>query len=185
MGIRQCFGGLFNSTRTPAFRAFTRKSSNAVCESFRKEAVMKPANDRQQLIINRMLEDDWEGFLNTLKCARLATCSNDTLLRDIQERKGRWIFIENPGGGRSTSSGYRTERDYHFSSNPKPKLECIIIDCKRSLTTDPKNGGNALNPSLTCSSVATGLVSSMIIIPDDSISRTRNGKPDSLQVHLP
>ncbi len=58
----------------------------------------KPVNDRQRLIINRMLEDDFEGFMNTSKYARLAKCSNDTALRDIQ----------NPDGGCSTS--YRLKR---------------------------------------------------------------------------
>lgn len=63
----------------------------------------KRVNDRQRLIINRMLEDDFEGFMNTSKYAKLAKCSNDTALRDIQELKERGIFIQNPGGGRSTS----------------------------------------------------------------------------------
>ncbi len=63
----------------------------------------KPVNDRQRLIINRMLEDDFEGFMNTSKYAKLTKCSNDTALRDIQELKERGIFIQNPGGGRSTS----------------------------------------------------------------------------------
>ena len=63
----------------------------------------KPVNDRQRLIINRMLEYDFEGFMNTSKYAKLAKCSNDTALRDIQELKERGIFIQNPGGGRSTS----------------------------------------------------------------------------------
>ena len=63
----------------------------------------KPVNDRQRLIINRMLEDDFEGFMNTSKYAKLAKCSNDTALRDIQQLKGRGIFIQNPGAGRSTS----------------------------------------------------------------------------------
>jgi Fic family protein len=63
----------------------------------------KPVSDRQRLIINRMLEDDFEGFMNTSKYAKLAKCSNDTALRDIQELKERSIFIQNPSGGRSTS----------------------------------------------------------------------------------
>jgi len=63
----------------------------------------KRINDRQRLIINRMLEDDFEGLMNTSKYAKLAKCSNDTALRDIQELKERGIFIRNPGGGRSTS----------------------------------------------------------------------------------
>ncbi|MBW7875816.1 MAG: Fic family protein [Candidatus Cloacimonetes bacterium] len=63
----------------------------------------KPVNDRQRSVINRMLEDDFEGFMNTSKYARLAKCSNDTALRDMQELKERGILIQNPGGGRSTS----------------------------------------------------------------------------------
>ncbi|MFM8455014.1 MAG: Fic family protein [Gammaproteobacteria bacterium] len=63
----------------------------------------KPVNERQRAIINRMLADDFQGHMNTSKYAKLAKCSNDTALRDIQELKGRNIFIQNPGGGRSTS----------------------------------------------------------------------------------
>ncbi len=60
-------------------------------------------NERQRYIINRMFEDDFKGFMNTSKYAKLAKCSNDTALRDIQDLKAKSIFIQNPGGGRSTS----------------------------------------------------------------------------------
>ncbi len=63
----------------------------------------KPVNDRQRQVINRMLEDDFEGFINTSKYAKLTKCSNDTALRDIQELKERGILIQNSSGGRSTS----------------------------------------------------------------------------------
>lgn len=63
----------------------------------------KPVNERQRFIVNHMLEDDFEGFINTSKYAKLAKCSNDTALRDIQDLKERGIFIQNPGSGRSTS----------------------------------------------------------------------------------
>ena len=62
-----------------------------------------PVNERQRLIINRMLETDCVGYMNTSKYAKLAKCSNDTALRDIQELKTRGIFIQNESGGRSTS----------------------------------------------------------------------------------
>ena len=62
-----------------------------------------PVNERQRLIINRMLEDDFKGYMNTSKYAKLAKCSNDTALRDIQVLKSREIFIPNSGRGRSTS----------------------------------------------------------------------------------
>ncbi|MEZ5064883.1 MAG: Fic family protein [bacterium] len=62
----------------------------------------KPVNDRQRSIINRML-DDFQGHLTTSKYAKLAKCSGDTALRDIQELLERDILRKNPGGGRSTS----------------------------------------------------------------------------------
>jgi len=62
-----------------------------------------PVNERQRSVINRMLEADFIGYINTSKYAKLAKCSNDTALRDIQELKARDIFIQNEGGGRSTS----------------------------------------------------------------------------------
>lgn len=61
-----------------------------------------PVNARQRLIINRML-DGFKGHMNTSKYAKLAKCSNDTALRDIRDLVKRGIFVQNPGGGRSTS----------------------------------------------------------------------------------
>lgn len=62
-----------------------------------------PVNERQRSILNRMLESDFEGHMNTAKYAKMAHCSNDTALRDIQDLKARGVFVQNPGGGRSTS----------------------------------------------------------------------------------
>lgn len=61
-----------------------------------------PVNERQRLIINRM-QDSFKGHMNTSKYAKLAKCSNDTALRDIRDLVKRGIFVQNPGGGRSTS----------------------------------------------------------------------------------
>ena len=63
----------------------------------------QPFNERQRLIVIRMLDDNFEGHMHTSKYAKLAKCSTDTALRDIQDLKARGIFIQNPGGGRSTS----------------------------------------------------------------------------------
>ena len=71
-----------------------------------------PVNERQRLIINRMLEDDFKGFMNTSKYAKMAKCSNDTALRDIQELKERGVFIQNPGGGRSVSYRLTDQKNY-------------------------------------------------------------------------
>ena len=62
-----------------------------------------PVNARQRLVINRMLEDDFIGFMNTSKYAAIAKCSRDTALRDIRRLQSRGILAQNPGGGRSTS----------------------------------------------------------------------------------
>ena len=63
----------------------------------------KFVNERQRLVINRMLETDFKGNINTSKYASLAKCSNDTALRDIQDLKRQRILIQNSGQGRSTS----------------------------------------------------------------------------------
>ena len=62
----------------------------------------RPVNERQQTVINRML-GDFVGVLTSSKYAKLAKCSSDSALRDIQELAARGILVQNEGGGRSTS----------------------------------------------------------------------------------
>lgn len=62
----------------------------------------KPVNERQRLVINRLL-NDFEGNLTNSKYAKLAKCSPDTALRDIHELLDRGILLRNSSGGRSTS----------------------------------------------------------------------------------
>ena len=59
-------------------------------------------NDRQRLVLNRLL-DGFEGKVTTTKYAALAKCSQDTALRDILPLVERGILVRNPEGGRSTS----------------------------------------------------------------------------------
>ena len=61
-----------------------------------------PINDRQRLLVNRLL-DGFEGNLTTSKWAKIAKCSSDTALRDILDLVERGILVRNPGAGRSTS----------------------------------------------------------------------------------
>jgi Fic family protein len=61
-----------------------------------------PLNERQRLVINRLLEG-FEGKLTTSKWAALTKSSNDTALRDIQQLVDRGVLVRNPAGGRSTS----------------------------------------------------------------------------------
>jgi len=79
-------------------------------------------NDRQRKLINRLL-DGFEGKLTTSKWAKIAKCSPDTALRDIQDLIQKGVLRKNDAGGRSTSyeliSDYRSEalptylRDLH------------------------------------------------------------------------
>lgn len=75
-----------------------------------------PVNERQRLIINLMLDDNFKGHMNTSKYAKLAKCSTDTALRDIHDLKGRGIFMQNQGGGRSTS--YRLLDEFSAEDGP-------------------------------------------------------------------
>ena len=59
-------------------------------------------NERQRAVINRLM-DDFVGKLTSSKYAKLAKCSEDTALRDIRALMERGIFVQNEGGGRSTS----------------------------------------------------------------------------------
>lgn len=59
-------------------------------------------NDRQRLVLNRLL-DGFEGKLTNAKYAKLAKCSSDTALRDIDDLQKRGILSRDAAGGRSTS----------------------------------------------------------------------------------
>lgn len=61
-----------------------------------------PLNERQRTVINKLL-DGFEGLLTTSKYAKLAKCSPDTALRDIQALIEHGVLVQNPARGRSTS----------------------------------------------------------------------------------
>jgi len=69
---------------------------------FWQHASRHSLNPRQRLVVTRML-NGFEGFLTTSKYAKLAKCSADTALRDIQVLVLHGLLVQNPGGGRSTS----------------------------------------------------------------------------------
>ncbi len=62
----------------------------------------QPVNERQQKVLNRLL-DGFVGKLTSSKYAKLAKCSPDTALRDIQVLLERGILRQSDAGGRSTS----------------------------------------------------------------------------------
>lgn len=59
-------------------------------------------NDRQKLIINRML-NGIEGKMTSSKWAKMAKCSKETAIRDIQDLISKDLMIKEEAGGRSTS----------------------------------------------------------------------------------
>jgi Fic family protein len=61
-----------------------------------------PFNERQRKLVGMML-DGFEGKLTSSKWAKIAKCSQDTALRDIDDLVQRGVLEKEPGGGRSTS----------------------------------------------------------------------------------
>jgi Fic family protein len=61
-----------------------------------------PMNERQRKIINLLL-GDFEGKLTSSKWAKLAKCSQDTALRDIDALVTHGVLAKDDAGGRSTS----------------------------------------------------------------------------------
>ncbi len=65
-------------------------------------------NERQKKILNKLL-DDFTGYLTTSKWAKIAKCSQDTALRDIQDLIDKGILIKSNSGGRSTKYELKDE----------------------------------------------------------------------------
>jgi Fic family protein len=61
-----------------------------------------PMNDRQRLMLNKLL-DGFEGKLTSSKWAKIAKCSQDTAIRDIQDLINKEILRKEAEGGRSTN----------------------------------------------------------------------------------
>ncbi|MDH5382667.1 MAG: Fic family protein, partial [Cyclobacteriaceae bacterium] len=59
-------------------------------------------NDRQEKLIIRLMEG-FKGKLTTSKWAKIAKCSQDTALRDIQDLMNKNMMIQNIGKGKNTS----------------------------------------------------------------------------------
>jgi len=77
------------------------------------DAVMKKArfwethagtnfNSRQKMMLNKLL-DGFVGKLTSSKWAKMAKCSSDTAIRDINDLVNQGILTKEPAGGRSTS----------------------------------------------------------------------------------
>jgi Fic family protein len=90
-----CLGRAFEGTET-TLAAVLRKAR------FWERHARTTINDRQRAVLNRLL-NGFVGKLTTKKYAKLAKCSHDTALRDIQNLIEHGILEKDPGGGRNTS----------------------------------------------------------------------------------
>ena len=70
--------------------------------NFWEEHCLVSMNNRQVKMIN-LLWDGFDGKLNSSKWAKIAKCSSDTALRDIQDLINKGILQKSSEGGRSTS----------------------------------------------------------------------------------
>lgn len=70
--------------------------------AFWKKHEKATLNKRQQLLLSKLL-DGFDGKLTSSKWMKIAKCSQDTALRDIQDLIAQKILIKEEAGGRSTS----------------------------------------------------------------------------------
>lgn len=59
-------------------------------------------NDRQRKLLNKLM-DDFDGKLTSSKWAKIAKCSKDSAVRDINDLIEKGILQKEPAGGRSTN----------------------------------------------------------------------------------
>ena len=83
------------------------------------ETVGRPLNDRQRLVLNRLL-DGFEGKLTTSKWAKLTGSSQDTAYRDILDLIERGILARSAEGGRSTNYDLAHASQSQGIEDPKP-----------------------------------------------------------------
>lgn len=64
--------------------------------------ITQSLNDRQRYMLNKLL-DNFEGKLTSSKWAKMAKCSQDTAIRDIQDLISKNILEKEASGGRNTN----------------------------------------------------------------------------------
>ncbi len=65
-------------------------------------------NERQKKILNKLL-DGFEGKLTSSKWAKIAKCSKDSAVRDINDLIKKDVLQKEDAGGRSTSYELKIE----------------------------------------------------------------------------
>ena len=62
-----------------------------------------PINERQRIILNKLLDGDFVGKLQSSKWAKICKCSQDTATRDIKDLIEKGMLRREEGGGRNTN----------------------------------------------------------------------------------
>jgi Fic family protein len=70
---------------------------------FWKTNAQKTFNNRQKLMLNKLLDGDFRGKLQSSKWAKICKCSQDTAIRDIKDLLEKGILRQEEGGGRNTT----------------------------------------------------------------------------------
>lgn len=69
---------------------------------FWQKHVKTPINDRQRKLLNKLM-DGFDGKLTSSKWAKIAKCSKDSAIRDINDLIDKGILQKDAAGGRSTN----------------------------------------------------------------------------------
>jgi Fic family protein len=59
-------------------------------------------NERQKQLVNKLL-DGFDGKITTSKWAKIAKCSHDTALRDLNDLIQKGVMLKESGGSKNTS----------------------------------------------------------------------------------
>lgn len=94
MWFLQCLDRAFSAT-DGTLAAVIKKAK------FWEHPATQNLNKRQQLMMNKLLEG-FVGKLTSSKWAKIAKCSQDTAIRDIQDLVERGVLVKEAAGGRST-----------------------------------------------------------------------------------
>jgi Fic family protein len=95
MWFLNCLNRALNATDETLHRVLNKTK-------FWDEHAQLSINERQRLLMNKLL-DGFEGKLTSSKWAKIAKCSADTALRDINDLVGKGVLQKENSGGRSTS----------------------------------------------------------------------------------
>lgn len=104
LDITEWIEWFLNCTLSAIMESYNQTDSVLKKYTFLQSIENVALNERQRLMLNKLLSPEWFGVLNTSKWAKIAKCSSDTALRDITNLIEKGILTkEKTSGGRSTN----------------------------------------------------------------------------------